>query len=101
MSLHQDILNTLQNDFKVLSENTITSILHNDLSHVDYSNNKGKLQAIGFSYNLVKAISDWLVENPDSDAFPRSFLTNNSDSTQQDVDAHEVHTITIDSSEGK
>lgn len=101
MSLHQDILNTLQNDFKVLSENTISSILHNDLSHVDYSNNKGKLQAIGFAYNLVKAVSDWLVENPDSDIFPSSFLTNGSDNSQQNADAPEVHTIAIDSPEGQ
>ena len=100
MSVQQDILNTLQNDFKVLSENTIASILHNDLSHVEYANNKGKLQAIGFSYNLVKAIADWFAENPDSDTFPQSFLSNNSENAPKDSSAPEVHTISIDPSEG-
>ncbi len=99
MSIVQDTLNTIKNDLKILADNTASSIIHTDLSHVDYANNKGKFQSIGFIFNLVKTVCEWIENNPDADTMPSSFLSNTNEAAPRE-EAPEVHTIAIDSPEG-
>jgi hypothetical protein len=99
MSLFKDAFNTIKNDLSFLAQNTEKTIINSDLSHVDYSNFKGRLSSIGFIFNLVKAVDEWLDQNPDASSIPPSFIRSQEQNSDQNQ-PNQVHTIAIDQSVG-
>lgn len=103
MSILKDAFTTIITDFRLCADKSANSILHSELDAMGMATQKGKFHAVGFCINLVDAVANWINDNPDADTVPASFLNpiTPGDSAPEADAAPEVHTVSIDPSEGQ